>query len=159
MSYEKTTWINGDIITADKMNNIENGIASAGKVMICNASFSSSAQNYVLDKTVQEIYDAMLAGTPVYIKCQYGVLGPSGSGDYISNLFLAPVIKIYAYSYVDNIRIIASRPMGVSDKSGKYYLSSPATLIFSATGLDEYPSKYANVYVPVANTTVNEAIG
>ena len=26
MSYTKTNWQNGDIITAEKMNNIENGI-------------------------------------------------------------------------------------------------------------------------------------
>lgn len=28
MNYEKTTWQNGDIITAEKLNNIENGIAN-----------------------------------------------------------------------------------------------------------------------------------
>jgi len=26
MAYEKHTWVNGEIITASKMNNIENGI-------------------------------------------------------------------------------------------------------------------------------------
>lgn len=29
MNYEKTTWQNGDIITAEKLNNIENGLTSA----------------------------------------------------------------------------------------------------------------------------------
>lgn len=29
MSYEKNTWSNGDIITAEKLNNIENGVAEA----------------------------------------------------------------------------------------------------------------------------------
>lgn len=29
-SYTPTTWVNGDIITAQKMNNIEQGIANAG---------------------------------------------------------------------------------------------------------------------------------
>lgn len=28
MTYEKTTWQTGDIITAEKMNNIENGIVN-----------------------------------------------------------------------------------------------------------------------------------
>ena len=28
MSYEKTVWADGDIISAQKMNNIENGIAT-----------------------------------------------------------------------------------------------------------------------------------
>lgn len=30
MSYEKTTWETGDVITAEKLNNIEDGIAGAG---------------------------------------------------------------------------------------------------------------------------------
>ena len=30
MSYEKTTWSNGDVITAEKLNNVEDGIAGAG---------------------------------------------------------------------------------------------------------------------------------
>lgn len=30
MSYEPTTWVTGDIITAVKLNNIEQGIANAG---------------------------------------------------------------------------------------------------------------------------------
>ena len=29
MSYEKTTWETGDIVTAEKLNNLENGVASA----------------------------------------------------------------------------------------------------------------------------------
>lgn len=34
MSYTKTTWSENDIITADKMNNIEEGIDSLGKILI-----------------------------------------------------------------------------------------------------------------------------
>ena len=30
MSYEKTTWQNGDVITAEKLNNLENGVENAG---------------------------------------------------------------------------------------------------------------------------------
>ena len=29
MAYEKTTWATGDVVTAEKLNNIENGIAVA----------------------------------------------------------------------------------------------------------------------------------
>ena len=37
MSYNKTTWSNGDIITAEKMNNIENGIKNiSGGINIFN---------------------------------------------------------------------------------------------------------------------------
>lgn len=32
MSYEKTTWKKGDVITAEKLNKIEDGIADGGAV-------------------------------------------------------------------------------------------------------------------------------
>ena len=34
MAYEKQTWANGDIITAEKLNHMEDGIASNGVVFI-----------------------------------------------------------------------------------------------------------------------------
>ena len=154
MAYTPTTWTTGDTITASAMNKIENGIAGAGSVLVCNASFSSTANNYVLDKTVQEIYNALLGGTPAYIKFQYGVLGT----DFASDLFLAPIIKIYSYNTTAVIRIVASRPVNIGTKNNLTHTHSPATLIFSASSMSEYPQKYANVYVPVANVNADESI-
>ncbi len=55
-SYTPTTWANGDIITAEKLNNIEQGIANAG------GSSDNGLIVYdgegVLNKTWQEIHDA-----------------------------------------------------------------------------------------------------
>ena len=39
MSYEKTLWKNGDIITAEKMNKLENAVAQEGKSSDCATSF------------------------------------------------------------------------------------------------------------------------
>lgn len=52
MSYTPNTWQTGDTITAAKLNNMEQGIASAGGVLIVNES------NKTLDKTWQTISDA-----------------------------------------------------------------------------------------------------
>ena len=54
MAYTPNTWATGDTITAAKLNNMEQGIASAGGggVFIVNES------NGTLDKTWQEISDA-----------------------------------------------------------------------------------------------------
>lgn len=54
--YEKHNWVNGEVITEDKLNHIENGIANAGGVLVVNVD-----ENSTLDKTWQEIYDAPLA--------------------------------------------------------------------------------------------------
>ena len=34
MSYTKQTWVNGDIITAEKLNHMEDGIENAGGVIL-----------------------------------------------------------------------------------------------------------------------------
>lgn len=65
MSYEKQTWKNGDIITEDKLNHIEDGIAEVGSSgggggMAIHINTVDSAQ--VMDKTWQEITDAISAG-------------------------------------------------------------------------------------------------
>lgn len=58
--YEKQNWKTGDVITQEKLNHMEDGIASAianaGAVLIVNAN-----ENGTLDKTWQEIHDAPLA--------------------------------------------------------------------------------------------------
>ena len=55
MAYTPTNWKCGDTITADKMNHIEEGIENAG-----GSAFEVHAgSNNTLDKTWQEIYDAM----------------------------------------------------------------------------------------------------
>lgn len=56
MSYTPTTWQTGDIVTSAKLNNIEQGIASGG-VLVVNLDSDTS----MLDKTWQEIADAPFA--------------------------------------------------------------------------------------------------
>ena len=53
--YQKTNWQSGDTITAAKLNNIENGIAGGGVLVV------HEDMDGMLDKTWQQIYDAPLA--------------------------------------------------------------------------------------------------
>ena len=149
MSYTPTTWSTGDTITASAMNKIENGIANASGALICNSSYSSQANTYVLDKTVQEIYDALLSGTPAYIKYQYGAIN-----DYYGDLYLAPIVKIYNYQDTNIIRIVAIKPGGAGDKSSYTTIFAPYALIYSATGLDVYPIFYVSVGVNADNSNI-----
>ena len=55
MSYTPTNWATGDVITAEKLNKLEQGVASGGGVLIVTGT------NGTLDKTWQEIYDAPFA--------------------------------------------------------------------------------------------------
>ena len=136
MSYTPTTWTTGDTITATKLNKIENGVANAGSVLICNSSYSSEVSAFVLDKTVQEIHNALLAGTPAYIKYQYGDFAT-----YTGTLYLAPIVAIANYAYTETIRIIASKPKR-QNFDGDYYNYSAGALVYQATALDAYPTFY-----------------
>lgn len=59
MSYEKQTWNTGDIITATKLNHIEDGIANV--ILIVNSIYDEDTEIEALDKTWQEIADAIFA--------------------------------------------------------------------------------------------------
>ena len=62
MAYEKQTWVTGEVITKEKLNHMEDGIADSGGVIV--AEEDSDAQ---LDKTWQEICDALSEKKQVYV--------------------------------------------------------------------------------------------
>lgn len=62
MSYTEQTWANGDIITAEKLNHMEDGIAGAGGVFSVPTTFDEQTGTVTCTKTWKEIYDAMVSG-------------------------------------------------------------------------------------------------
>ena len=68
MSYTKTTWQNGDVITAEKLNKLENGVA----VMIAE---TVDGNTHTLNKTWAEISNMVGAGLP-YLMNQIGFIQP-----------------------------------------------------------------------------------
>ena len=67
MSYEAKEWVNGELITADKLNHMEDGIASAGGVEPFVVTFSQSEFGGAVtaDKTYAEIHEALQQGKVV----------------------------------------------------------------------------------------------
>lgn len=68
MAYTKNTWTDGDIVTSAKLNHMEDGIEGAYEVMVINDTDGT------LDKTWQEIYDAMAQGKFCVHKYDSGTL-------------------------------------------------------------------------------------
>lgn len=64
MAYTKQTWNNGDIITADKLNHIEDGVEKNLEPLIVNCSDDGNS-NTVFDKTFAEVRDAYFSGRAV----------------------------------------------------------------------------------------------
>jgi len=87
--YEKQTWKNGDVITEDKLNHMEDGIASCG-MFIVGSTYDKSTQTETLDKTYKEIVDAFNAGQNVIFKHLFATItyiNPLVSYDNEDNIF------------------------------------------------------------------------
>lgn len=65
--YTKQTWKTGDVITEEKLNHMEEGIASGG-VFVVGGTYDESTTTTTLDKTYKEIVDAFNAGQNVILK-------------------------------------------------------------------------------------------
>lgn len=63
MSYTKTTWVTGDIITADKLNNMENGIYGSYPLLVEYTSDGDTSTT--LSCTYNQVKAALLAGSRV----------------------------------------------------------------------------------------------
>lgn len=99
MAYTKNTWVTGDIVTSAKLNHMEDGIASSA-VMVVRINFTTDGSHnvYTLDKTWQEIYDAIDSGLFCFLLeggegsfYQYGIDGVEVVDDvyYVNSLIRA----------------------------------------------------------------------
>ena len=61
MAYTKNTWNTGDIVSSQKLNHMEDGIANSENVFIVGGVTFDQDNNITgtLDKTWQEIHDAL----------------------------------------------------------------------------------------------------
>lgn len=66
MAYTPTEWVTGDVITAVKLNKLENGVAAIDGVMVVPAE--DDGTNTTLTATYAQIAAALSAGIPVFIK-------------------------------------------------------------------------------------------
>lgn len=60
MSYEPTNWQTGDIVTAEKLNNMESGISSAGNTLIIEPTITET--EIQLNTSFNNIYNTYMSG-------------------------------------------------------------------------------------------------
>ena len=73
MSYEKQTWATGDVISANKLNHMEDGITSGGAFYVTfngdnPATTEGEFTNVTADHTLEEAVAAYNAGQPVIFR-------------------------------------------------------------------------------------------
>ena len=73
MSYVKTTWADGDVITAQKLNNMEQGIVDASSVsgVLVGTVTEGSTYQMETDLTWKQVYDALKANWRVLLVAEY----------------------------------------------------------------------------------------
>lgn len=119
MSYTPTTWAAGDTVTAAKLNKLEQGVASSGGVLVVNID----EEYTTLDKTWQEIHDALAHGIPC--------------------------VTVYTYDDVEQGQIVS---VSASAGTGQHIVNAlsaqgttPVVVKWTATSADGYPA-YVDAY-------------
>lgn len=119
MAYVKTVWETGDVITAEKLNNLEEGVSNAGKnvidIVIDKTTFDTS-----LDCTAGELWSLYASGSTVVLR--YPLFDPEAEG------FTDEPAALYTLIYAD-----------ISDESGYRFICRgvDANLTFTAaTAID-----------------------
>ena len=106
MSYEKQTWVTGDVITAAKLNNMEDGIDDKLIVTMLDrtsgeldASYADLLAAWTAKKQVILYYQMYALGNVIYESC------------YLINLYTQE--NIYKASFI-NINIITGSDAGLT---------------------------------------------
>lgn len=136
MSYTPTTWATGDTITAVKLNKMEQGIADGGGGALIAEVSNAQAFQYedglvygdTLDTTFGDIYDALSAGIPVYVKRAF-TLSSNAYGTGLLSVLGAVVYddkyKVYVASY--------------ANASAGNWTAKPGIAVFTASNASAYP--------------------
>lgn len=93
MAYSKTTWAANDVITATKLNKMEQGIYDAqrgGGALIVGSEYDDNESKYTLNKTWQEIYNAVSQGIVAVIVYETPIDGYAQALPVLGAYQLAP---------------------------------------------------------------------
>lgn len=143
MAYTPTTWVNGDTITAVKLNKLEQGVANSGSCLVVELTSSTGTA----DHTFAEIFEALRAGIPVYLHYP-----PTGGADwqeeYVDYTGVMPVLK--AYKYNDMYRVYASTSYATTI-SNIYFAGTPSIYVMEAASPSSYPVFLTTVSVKITS--------
>ena len=119
------------------------GSGSGGtNVLIATCAYNSNLGATALDKTVQEISNAITSGIPVYMKFRYGT-----DSSYVDDQVLAPIVYVFRYGDAPpEFRVVVARPFNWGSISSKSFVFTPGMLLFRASSANSYPVWYAEVH-------------
>ena len=82
MSYEKQTWTSGEVITAEKLNHIEDGVEKGTKLIALSTTWKSSSGSSstsfdvnITNEQLNNIKELLISNTPIIFKIEYASPG------------------------------------------------------------------------------------
>lgn len=114
MSYVKNVWQNGDVITAEKLNNLEDGVESSSggnNAFLIGLTWYGGGEYGSTDKTVQEILDAFYSGKTCILKEE------RENGEALGTILAMTIgpLGCTAYAIWDNNYIMSGQAEGLND--------------------------------------------
>lgn len=103
MAYEKHTWSCGETVTAELLNNMEDGIAEGGgtnEPLVISVESSDECKGMIFNVTMQELRDAVQQNRPIYIDDGLDssfMLAISGQYEYENGNIKATAIYVMPY--------------------------------------------------------------
>ena len=129
MSYTPTEWATGDVITAEKLNNIEQGIVGGERFVITatNVADENTPQTVpTLDKTTTEILEAFKVGKVPLLK----IVTPIGFTYLTDN-----VTVMFSDSDIDGVIFTFN---GCSKTNGLWHIEQYEVYIYSDTVMSKF---------------------
>lgn len=120
MAYEPTEWKKGDTITAEKLNKIEGALAGSGGGLVVHINGAPDGDTpSTLDKTYEEIHNAVMSGTSVTALLDNG----NGSVDVfkVGRLIVGGSFRVWLYTLYSNNSIIGYDYVSASADGVLYY--------------------------------------
>lgn len=65
MAYEKYTWVDGEVITAQKLNHMEDGIGEANEVFVVHINYDEGTDTYSTEESWDDIKNAVDSLVPI----------------------------------------------------------------------------------------------
>jgi len=100
MSYTSTTWVNGDVITAEKLNKLEGGVANAQWNSFL-VTFTNDNGSWSADKTLEECATAYNAGKTMVAQVSGDELIPTTSVFSLSKAYSDDLDNYFHFSCLD----------------------------------------------------------
>ena len=118
MSYNKTTWSTGDIVTAERLNNIENGIYDVSNTLIIRSTVAREGSMVInhLFASFNDIKNAFLSGKNILLNI--GQDSPTPPAWYLEELGISES----EYNYYEFVPFYVKRISGI-DAANQHTIS------------------------------------